>query len=131
MVMRALLDGMPNYPELYNEVFLEQAFQDLPPRRVWDHQINLVPGHTPIWGQCYLLATRERVALKEFMDTKLETRKIKKSDSPYTSPFFFRLKPGTMELCSIQDYQRLNEITIKDQYPLPLISDMLTRVKDS
>ena len=31
----------------------------------------------------------------------------------------------------MQDYRKLNEITIKNAYPLPLVSDMLTRLCDT
>jgi hypothetical protein len=109
--MRSLQDTTPDYPVIYKEVFLEEAFQDLPPRRQWDHQINLIPGHAPPQGRCYPLAARKRQVLKDFIRTNLAGEKIQKSDSPYTSPFFFRPKLGTSELQGIQDYRRLNEIT--------------------
>jgi hypothetical protein len=129
--MQTLQEGPPNYPKLYEEVFFKQAFQGLPPRRMWDHWINLVPGHASVRGRCYPLATREWAALKEFSDMNLATGKIRKSESPDVSLFFFWLKPGMGELCGIQDYWKLNKIIIKDRYPLPLISDMLSCAKES
>jgi hypothetical protein len=39
------LDKTPDYPTIFEKVFSEDAFNDLPPRRKWDHAINLVPGH--------------------------------------------------------------------------------------
>jgi hypothetical protein len=125
------MEETPDYPRTYEKVFLEDAFQGLPPRRRWDHQINLAPGHTPLRGRCYPLAAREREVLKEFINMNEGSGKIRKSNSPYASPFFFRPKPGTGELRGIQDYRRLNEITIKDQYPLPLIQDVLNRAQGS
>jgi hypothetical protein len=52
--------------------------------------------------------------MQDFIDTNLAGRKIKASNSPYVSLFFFRPKLGTGELRGIQDYQKLNEITVKD-----------------
>jgi hypothetical protein len=60
------------------------------------------------------LVAWEKEALKEFVETNLKSGKIQRSDLPYASPFFFRPKPGTGELRGIQDYRRLNEITVKD-----------------
>jgi hypothetical protein len=77
------------------------------------------------------LAARECDALKDFVGTNLQSGKIQSSDSPYANPFFFRPKPRSRELRGIQDYRRLNEITIKDQYPLPLIQDVFAKVQRS
>jgi hypothetical protein len=74
---------------------------------------------------------KEKEALKTFIHTNLEDRKIRPSDSPYASSFFFRSKQGTTKLRGIQDYWKLNEITIKDRYPLPLISEVIQNVQGS
>jgi hypothetical protein len=125
------LDETPDYPVTFEKVFSEDGFNDLPPRRKWDHTINLVPGHSPVRGRCYPLAFREKEALKDFISTNKLSGKIRGSDSPFASPFFFRPKPGTGELRGIQDYRKLNEVTIKDRYPLPLIQDILRRAQGS
>jgi hypothetical protein len=128
--MRAI-DEVPRYTKTFEKVFSKNAFDELPLWRKWDHQINLILNHMPLRGRCYPLAAREKTALKDFVGMNLRTGKIKESDSPYTSPFFFRPKLGTGELRGIQDYRLLNEITVKDRYPLPLIWDVLNRVQDS
>jgi hypothetical protein len=74
---------------------------------------------------------KEKEAMKRFIDDNVQDKRIRKSSSPYASPFFFRPKPGTTELHSIQDYRRLNEITVKDRYPLPLIRDVIDSVQGS
>ena len=43
--------------------------------------------------------------------------------------FFIKKKEGS--LCLVQDYQKLNEITVKNSYLLPLVSDMLTRLHNA
>jgi hypothetical protein len=125
------IEETPDYSELYKRVFSEEVFQGLPPWRKWDHQINLLLEHSPLWGRCYPLAAREKEALREFIEVKLKSGKIKRSDSPYASPFFFRPKPGTGELWGIQDYRHLNKITIKDRYPLLLIQEVLGQAQGS
>jgi hypothetical protein len=124
-------ESAPDYPSIFKRVFSEEAFNGLPPRRKWDHAINLVPEHGLIRGKCYPLAFREKQALKEFVDTNRLSGKIRNSDSPFASPFFFRPKPGTGELRGIQDYRKLNEATVKDRYPLPLIQDVLNKAQTS
>jgi hypothetical protein len=99
-------EGMPDYPSLYPSMFSKNGFWELPPRRKWDHAINLVEGHVPPRGRCYPLAVRGREALREFITTNIQDVKIRGSDSPYASPFFLRPKPGTTKLHGIQDYQK-------------------------
>ena len=43
--------------------------------------------------------------------------------------FFVKKKEGS--LCLVQDYWKLNEIMVKNSYPLPLVSDILTRLHDA
>jgi hypothetical protein len=125
------METTPDYPTIFQKVFSEDAFNDLPLRRKWDHTINLVPGHGLVRGRCYPLASREKDALKDFIMTNEGSGKIKRSDSSFASPFFFRPKSGTGELQGIQDYRKLNEVTVKDRYPLPLIQDVLNRAQAS
>ena len=49
--------------------------------------------------------------------------------SPYASPFFFVKKEGKLQ--PIQNYQKLNEYTIKDKYPLSLIPELIAEVQDT
>jgi hypothetical protein len=55
---------------------------------------------------------------------------IRPSKSPYASPFFFvRKKDGKLQ--PVQDYCELNEFTIRNRYPLPLIPDLISQVRDT
>ena len=47
---------------------------------------------------------------------------------PYASAFFF-IEKKDGKLWPIQDYQKLNEYTIKNKYPLPLIPELIAKVK--
>ena len=62
--------------------------------------------------------------LKEFIDENLTNGFICSTSSPHRAPVLFvKKKDGSLRLCV--DFRGLNKITKKDQYPLPLISDLL------
>ena len=66
--------------------------------------------------------------LQKFLKEQLEKGYTRKSKSPYASAFFF-IKKKDGKLQPIQDYWKLNEYTIKNKYPLPLIPELITKVK--
>ena len=70
----------------------------------------------------------EQIELDKFLKENLEKGYIQPSQSPMASPFFFvgKKDPG---LRPCQDYRYLNEHTIKNAYPLPLISDLLDKLQ--
>ena len=121
-------------PEEYKQhthVFGEKEVQHFPGPRVWDHMIELKPGApATIPGKIYALTQVEQKALKEFIKEHLAKGYIKPSKSPYASPFFFIKKKDT-KLRLVQDYRKINEWTVKNQYSLPLISELIACVKGS
>ena len=72
----------------------------------------------------------EDEVLKKFIKEQLEKGYIQKSKSPYASAFFF-IKKKDEKLCPIQDYRKLNQYTIRNKYPLPLIPELISQVKDT
>lgn len=67
---------------------------------------------------------------ENFLDENLASGKIHLSNSPQGSPFFF-IKKKNGGLCPCQDYQYVNEHTICNTYPLPLISDLVDKLRDA
>jgi hypothetical protein len=67
----------------------------------------------------------EDKSLLKFLQEQEAKGYIRPSISPYASPFFFIQKKDG-KLRPVQDYRRINDITISNQYPLPLITDLLT-----
>jgi hypothetical protein len=111
----------------YKEVFKKQTFDQLPLRRPWDHAIELIPNSKMMDCKIYPLNPTEQKQLDEFLKEQLETGRIQSSKSPMASPFFsVKKKDGSLRL--VQDYQKLNEITIKNRYPLPLISELIDQL---
>ena len=79
-------------------------------------------------GRIYALTQAEQKALETFIQEHLAKGYIRPSKSPYASPFFF-IKKKDGKLRPVQDYWKINEWTIKNQYPLPLIPELIARVK--
>ena len=86
------------------------------------------PDFEPKSFKNYNLTPAEQIELDNFLKENLEKGYIRKSESPMASPFFFvKKKDGKLRPC--QDYQFLNEWTIKNAYPLPLISEIMDKLK--
>jgi hypothetical protein len=95
----------------------------------WDIEfvIELKPGTTPIYKSPYRMATLELAELKEHIKKLVEKGFIHPSSSPWGAPVIFVLKKdGTQRLC--MDYRALNEVTIKNKYPLPRIDDLFDQL---
>lgn len=71
----------------------------------------------------------EQEKLDEFLEENLRKGYIRPSKSPQASPFFFVSKKDIGGLRPTQDYRRLNDGTIKNSYPLPLVGDLLNKLK--
>ena len=68
--------------------------------------------------------------LNEFLEENLKSGQIHPSNSPMASPFFFvKKKDGALR--PVQDYRKLNEMMIKNRYPLPLIQELIDKLKSS
>lgn len=120
-------------PEKYHEfidIFSKEASERLPEHKPYDHAIELVPDAKMFHSKVYPLAQNEQVALDEFLKEQLAKGYIRKSKSPISSPFFF-IKKKTGDLRLVQDYRRLNAITVKNRYPLPLISELTDRLRNA
>jgi len=76
------------------------------------------------------LSAAEQQELKKFIDEHLERGTIQRSKSPYAASFFF-IKKKNGKLRPVQDYRPINEWTIKNHYPLPLIPQLIDRIGDA
>jgi hypothetical protein len=70
----------------------------------------------------------EQMEMDAFLEEALATGRIRQSKSPLGAPVFF-IKKKDGKICFVQDYRALNTITRKNQYPLPLIDDLIHRLK--
>ena len=93
-----------------------------------DHAIKLVNGQQPPYGPIYSLGPVELETLKAYIETNLANGFIRSSKSPAGASILFDQKlNGFLRLCV--DYQGLNNLTIKNWYPLPLIGESLNKLK--
>ena len=99
----------------------------MPTRKLWDHAIDVKEGFVPRKGKVYLLTREEREEIREFMKEQLRKGYIRLSKSPQMAlVFFVGKKNGKKRI--VQNYCYLNEWMIKNNYPLPLISDVLENI---
>ena len=110
-------------------MFLPSDDSSLPPHRGrLDHHIPLVEGAKPVYGPIYNLSETELQVLKNYVEEYLRKGFIRPSTSPFGSPVLFVKKAnGDLRLCV--DYRALNRVTVKNRYALPLISELLDRIK--
>jgi hypothetical protein len=103
----------------------------MPPTRPCDHRIDLeegtvpkdVIGYTPLWKQ----TTEELEAAKQYIVENLGKGFIAPGNAPFASPFLMARKPGGgLRFCV--DYRKLNAVTKKDRYPLPLVDELMQRL---
>ena len=73
----------------------------------------------------YPMSQTEDQGLCNWLTEQLNKGYICPSKSQYASSFFF-IKKKDRKLHPVQDYHRINNYTICNQYPLPLISDLIT-----
>lgn len=106
----------------YADVMPEELPKNLPPKRSTDHTIELVPGAKPPARHPYRMAPPELAELRKQLTDLLNAGYIRPSKAPYGAPVLFQRKhDGTMRMCI--DYRALNKVTIRNQYPIPLIQD--------
>jgi hypothetical protein len=99
----------------------------MPPDRDIEFVNELKPSTTPIYKNPYRMATPELAKLKEHIEELLEKGFIHPRSSPWGALVIFILrKDGTQRLCV--DYHALNEVTIKNKYPLLRIDDLLDQL---
>jgi len=111
----------------FADVFSKAEANHLPKHSTYDHTISIEEGKSPPFGPIYKLSEVELKALREYLEENLGKGFITTSTSPAGAPIIFaKKKDGSLRLCV--DYRGLNKMTIKNRYPLPLISEMLDRV---
>ena len=125
-----LEEQIPKEYHDYLDIFDENKADRFPESRPWDHKIELKEGFQPKSFKTYNLTPEEQVELDKFLKDNLDKGYIRPSQSPMASPFFFvKKKDGKLRPC--QDYRYLNDWTIKNAYPLPLISELTDKLKDA
>ena len=112
------------------DVFRKREGANLPPSRPYDHAIELIKGSKLSMPPLYQLTVPEQEALRQHLATERASGRSRPSKSPYGSPMFFvPKKDGRLRL--VVDYRKLNAATVKNAYPLPLISQILGELREA
>jgi hypothetical protein len=111
----------------YPDVFLEELL-GRPPDRDIEFMIELLPGMPPISKRPYRMPVNELVELKKQIAELQSKGFIHPSSSLWGAPVLFvEKKDRTQRMCV--DYRSLNEVTIKNKYPLLRIKDLFDQMK--
>lgn len=122
------LTKLPAKYHSFVDVFSKTQANKLPHERIYDCEIILKnPESCPPFKPLYNLSPEEMKALDEYIKENLAKGFIRPSKSPSGAPIFFvKKKDGSLRPCI--DYRDLNEMTVKNRYPLPLLQDLLDRL---
>ena len=111
-------------------VFSKKGSEWMPIQKPWDHAIDLKDTFKPKKGRIIPLLPQEQEEVTTFLDDQLKKGYIRPSKSPQTSPVFFVPKKDGKN-CIVQDYRYLNESMVKNNYPLPLIGQLVDKLQGS
>jgi len=122
-------EDLPEYIPPFIHLFNKKKFEKLLERREWDHEINLTDeAPKELNAKAYTMTLKEEEALNQWLDKQLKAGLIVESKSRYAAPcFYIPKKNGSLWL--VQDYRKLNQVTIKDKMPLPLIGEVINKLK--
>jgi hypothetical protein len=106
----------------FGDVFAEPTA--LPPHRLQDHSIPLQPGAQPVSVHPYRYPFYQKAEIERIVKELLHMGVIRPNHSPFSSPVLLvRKANGTWRMC--MDYRALNNVTIKDKFPIPVVDELL------
>jgi hypothetical protein len=109
------------------DVFSEEL-PGMPPDRDIEFSIELLPGTAPISKRAYRMDVKDLIERKKQIEELLDNGFIRPSSSPWGAlVLFVNKKDGSRRMCV--DYRSLNEVTIKNKYPLPRIEDLFDQMR--
>jgi hypothetical protein len=106
----------------FDSVFAEPT--SLPPSREYDHSISLKPEAVPFNTRPYRYSSAHKGEIERQVADMLAAGIIVPSMSSFASPVLLvQKKDGTWRFCV--DYRRLNELIVKNVFPMPVIDELL------
>ena len=124
------MSALPEQYKSYQDVFEKKNADILPQHWPYDCTIDIEDGAQVPSGPIYNMSQDEFAILKEYIDENLAKGFIRHSKSPAGAPILFvKKKSKSLQMCV--DYRGLNKVTIKNRYPLPLISRLLNQLSQA
>ena len=108
----------------WRKVFGKVESERMPMRKIWDHAIDLKEMFAPQKRRIYPLSKDEREEVQNFVEDQLRKGYIRPTKSSQMSPVFSIGKKDRKKRMII-DYHNLNSQTVKNNYPLPLITELI------
>ncbi|CDO69613.1 hypothetical protein BN946_scf184851.g1 [Trametes cinnabarina] len=116
---------VPEYLHEFGDVFSKKQSERMPVRKPYDHGIDLEEGAPlPRPAKLYPMSPKERNSLDDWINEETRKGYIRESKSPLAAPVFF-VKKSDGSLRLVVDYRKLNNITIKNRYPIPRIAELV------
>ena len=124
------LEDLPEYIQPFMHLFNKKKFEKLLERHEWDHEINLMEeAPKELNAKAYAMTLKKEEALNQWLDEQLKVGLIVESKSRYVALcFYIPKKDSSLQL--VQDYRKLNQVMIKDKMPLPLIGEVIDKLKE-
>jgi len=111
----------------WRKVFRKVESEIMPIRKIEDHAIDLKEMFKPQKERIYLLSKNKREEVQNFVKDQLRKGYIRPSKSPQMLPVLFvGKKDGSKKM--VMDYYNLNDQTVKNNYLLPLITDLINNM---
>ena len=128
--MKELLRKVPGFLHKFTKVLDPKEAETLPPHKPNDHKIELTADASALpKSRVYPLSPKKLEALKKYLKDNLAKDFISPSKAPFASPILFAAKAND-QLRMCVNYRKLNAITRRNSYPIPLIEETLARVID-
>jgi hypothetical protein len=111
----------------FPDVFPEEL-PGMPPYREVEFVIDLLPETAPISKRPYMTSVEELKEVKKQLMELQEDGYIHPNSSPCGAPVLYvQKKEGSRGMCV--DYRSLNDVTVKNKYPLPRIEDLFDQMR--
>jgi len=124
-------EDLLEYIRPFMHLFNKKKFEKLLERREWNHEINLTEeAPKKLNAKAYAMTLKEEEALNLWLDEQLKAELIVESKSRYVALCFYIPKKDS-SLWLVQDYRKLNQVTIKDETPLLLIGEVINKLKEA
>jgi hypothetical protein len=126
-IREQILTKLPDEYQNFADIFSKSESSILPPHRLIDHKVELLPNATPLKAHfLYSMSANQLIALKEYLIKALRKEWIVPNAAEYESPVLFAKKSnGGLRFCV--NYRVINARLKKNVYPLPLIFETLDR----